>query len=120
MAQLVVRAAALMRKINAQMAAGECRLLTHNLLCRNLLVSLMAEAAQLFQRIDTNGDGAVDFGELQAELADFGMPEDAIEALFFRLDSDGDTKVDCCRWGLLQDRDHRCQRLSLWLGTICS
>jgi ankyrin repeat protein len=51
------------------------------------------EALVRFQSIDINGDGILDALELSAGLCDSGLTDTEIEALFFKLDSNGDNQV---------------------------
>ena len=54
---------------------------------------MAAESVAIFRQIDINGDGVLDLNEVQAWLADFGAPDNEIEALFLILDSNADNLV---------------------------
>ena len=54
---------------------------------------MAAESVAIFRQIDTNGDGVLDLNEVQTWLADFGAPDNEIEALFLTLDSNADNLV---------------------------
>ena len=54
---------------------------------------MAAESVAIFRQIDINGDGVLDLNEVQTWLADFGAPDNEIEALFLILDSNADNLV---------------------------
>ena len=56
-------------------------------------VARAAESVAIFRQIDINGDGVLDLNEVQTWLADFGAPDNEIEALFLILDSNADNLV---------------------------
>ena len=56
-------------------------------------VAMDVEAVALFRKMDINGDGVLDLSELRAGMADSGMLDTEIEALFLSLDFITDNKV---------------------------
>jgi len=52
------------------------------------------EAEAVFKHIDTNGDRELDPRELQCRLSDFGVQDQNIELLFYRLDLNHDGVID--------------------------
>ena len=50
-------------------------------------------AASVFKELDTDNDGDLSYTELSCRLADFGLGDDEIEALFTKLDKDGNGRI---------------------------
>ena len=61
---------------------------------RAALVQLEAQADGVFRALDTNGDGALADGELEAALSDFGVEGEEADALLLSLDTNSDGQVD--------------------------
>ena len=56
------------------------------------------EALAMFNELDQNADGRVDYEELSARMSDLGVPDDEIEQLFMRLDLDNNGTIDNAEW----------------------
>jgi len=52
------------------------------------------EAKSIFNMMDTDKNGALSPSELSYQLSDLGFPENEIEALFLRMDLNGDGKIE--------------------------
>jgi len=57
-------------------------------------ISLEDEARSIFNMIDADKNGSLSPSELSYQLSDLGFPEQEIEALFVRMDVNGDGKVE--------------------------
>ena len=53
-----------------------------------------SEAKAVFESMDANGDGELDAQELQCRLSDFGVEDQHIELLFYKLDTNHDGVID--------------------------
>jgi hypothetical protein len=56
------------------------------------------EARAMFKVLDTDGDGRLSSSEMSSRLSDFGVADEQIELLFFRMDLDGDGFIDMEEW----------------------
>ena len=52
-----------------------------------------AVATAIFRSLDSNDDGALSSAELSGGLADFGLDDEQLQALFLRLDTDQDGEI---------------------------
>ena len=60
------------------------------------------EAEVLFKVVDKNGDGVLNSSEIQWALSDYGLTDEAIEAITLKLmmhmDADGNGEIDLEEW----------------------